>query len=453
MWLNPRVLAAYYTSWSVYGRQYEVNQLPAANLTHVNYAFATVDTSGNVLLTDLWADIQRPIIKNTFNNSDGLLKGNLGALFELKAQFRHVKTGLSIGGWGGSNGFSSAVSTNQTRATFVSTAIKMMLDFGLDYIDLDWEYPVAGGLGPHSVEDGRNLILLLQEFRTAFSFLVNSQMWHGASRPELSMALPCGQFQGRYDYLQQMGELIDYANLMCYDFVTPSSPLADHHSNLFSRMPGNYSADAGVRELIACGFPASKIVLGAPIYGRAFTGVSALQRPFTGVPTGTWGDPGVLDYKRILHQNVTIEASTNGSYSVLNSTELIGFDDTRVMNLKAAYVKKTGLAGLMFWEASADVPRVGLIPTAFKSLNMTNIPQNNLCYPDSPYLNVRLLSQCNQKSAIIDIFHPMAELPPVNLTSIAEAVPFGAVSHQMDRETKVLLWKKSQYPKSQALQQ
>ena len=447
MFSLQRVIAAYYTSWSIYGRNYEVNQLPAVNLTHINYAFATVNATGHVLLTDLWADIQRPVIRNTFNNSDGLLKGNLGALFELKAKHRHLKTGLSIGGWGGSGFFSAAVASNTTRATFVRTALEMLQDFGLDFIDLDWEYPVSGGPEGqlHATDDGRNLILLLQEMRLAMAGLVNSQKWYGASRPGLSVALPCGYFQGRYDYLQELGQVVDYANLMCYDFSGPSSLLADHHSNLLSRKSGVASADAGIRELIAAGFPSQKIVLGAPIYGRAFSNVAALQRPFSGVPTGTWGDPGVLDYKRIVQQNTTIEAATNASYAVHNASTLIGFDSTRVIHLKAQYALNKTLGGLMFWEASADVPDSGLIPAAKAALNGTiqNSP-NNLCYPNSPYKNVRILSQCNQKSFIRDDFVPIAHIPEVNMTSVQQASAFGAFSHQIDDFTKSLLkkWKK-----------
>lgn len=409
-------------------------------MTHVNYAFATVNASGNVLLTDPWADVQRPIIKHTFNGAADLLKGNLGALFELKAQNRHLKTGLSIGGWMGSRYFSAAAATNETRATFVSTALQMLLDFGLDFIDLDWEYPVSGGPPgqAHSNEDGRNLILLLQEFRLAIKGLVNAGKWHGSRRPGLSVALPCGYFEGRYDYLPELGELVDYAHLMCYDFVTPSSPVADHHSNLLSRTEGAVSTDAGIKALRAGGFPAHKIVLGAPIYGRAFLGAFALQQPFKGVPEGTWGDLGVLDYKRIPQQSTAFEVATNASYALQsNGSLLIGFDSAEVVGLKAQYVVDNSLGGLMFWEASADNPLTGLIPAAKAVLSEAStttaatpeLPQNNLCYPDSPYRNIRLLSQCHQKSLIRDDFVPIAEIAPVNRAAVEKAAPFGAFSH------------------------
>ena len=127
------ILSAYYTSWSIYGRNFQVPQRPFKNLTHVNYAFAGVESSGNVYLTDLWADIQRPDTQRHVG-ADGL-SGNLGALYEYKQENPNLKVGLSIGGWQGSAGFSTAASSNQTRSTFAKSALNLILNLGLDYID------------------------------------------------------------------------------------------------------------------------------------------------------------------------------------------------------------------------------------------------------------------------------------------------------------------------------
>ena len=161
------VLSVYYTSWSMYSRNFPVYQLPITNLTHVNYAFANVNTSGHVYLTDLWADVGRPDSSAWTKHA---LMGNLGAIYEYKRQNPKLKVSLSVGGWGGSAGFSSAAASNQTRKTFAKTALELLITLGLDYIDLDWEYPVAGGAADqlHTSNDGRNYVLLLQEIRGLF---------------------------------------------------------------------------------------------------------------------------------------------------------------------------------------------------------------------------------------------------------------------------------------------
>lgn len=431
-------ISAYYASWSIYSRNFQVSQLPFANLSHINYAFASVNSSGFVYLTDLWADVERPVVR--FQEKGGLF-GNLGALYEFKRDYPNLKVGLSIGGWGGSKGFSSAASTNETRSTFARTALDLLLNLGLDYIDLDWEYPVAGGPKGqiHSSNDGFNFVLLLQEIRELFTEAVRVGRWLGVLPPGISLALPCGQFVGRYDYLKEMGEIIDFANMMCYDFSGAWSELSDHHSNLFSRQEGNYSADAGIKELLATGFPARKTILGIPIYARGFEGCKNLTKSFTGPSHGTWGDPGVIDYKALNIRNGTctplIETGTNGTFC--HDTELnrvLVYDSVTAVKEKVEYVKEFGLGGVMFWEASADIydsPRDGLIAAVKSSIapfTLDRLP-NNLCYPNSTFSNINSSRNCTLKSAPNVGKFVAKPVRPVNMEDVKKAVPFGSRIH------------------------
>ena len=56
-----------------------------------------------------------------------------------------IKIVLSVGGWG-ADGFSQAARTEEGRALFAVSAVSLVETYGLDGIDLDWEYPVCGGL-------------------------------------------------------------------------------------------------------------------------------------------------------------------------------------------------------------------------------------------------------------------------------------------------------------------
>ncbi|HHV7525961.1 TPA: glycosyl hydrolase family 18 protein, partial [Burkholderia orbicola] len=53
------------------------------------------------------------------------------------------------------------------RENFAASAVEFLRKYGFDGVDLDWEYPVSGGLPGNSTrpEDKRNYTLLLQEVR------------------------------------------------------------------------------------------------------------------------------------------------------------------------------------------------------------------------------------------------------------------------------------------------
>ena len=53
-------IIGYYTSWSVYVRDYHVPDIPVDKINYINYAFANIDnTAGTIILGDPYADIDK----------------------------------------------------------------------------------------------------------------------------------------------------------------------------------------------------------------------------------------------------------------------------------------------------------------------------------------------------------------------------------------------------------
>lgn len=307
-------------------------------------------------------------------------------MFKLKKANRGLKVMLSIGGWTWSTNFPAAASTAATRSTFATSAVTLMKDWGFDGIDIDWEYPAD------DTEAG-NMVLLLQAIRDELDSYsaANANGYHF----QLSIAAPAGPTNYEKLHLADLGSVLDYVNLMAYDYAGSFSDFSGHQANLFPT-PDNanatpFNTDQAVQAYIDGGIPAEKLILGMPIYGRGFVGTAGLGKSFTGVGEGTW-EAGIWDYKALPKSGATVEydETANAYYSYDSSTqELISYDTPDMITAKVDYLQGLGLGGSMFWEASADrTDDQSLIGTSFNALGGLDSTQNNLAYPDSQYANI-----------------------------------------------------------------
>lgn len=296
---------------------------------------------------------------------------------------------LSIGGWTWSSNFAAVAGSDATRKTFARTAVRLMSDWGFDGVDVDWEYP-------QNTKEAGDLILLLQALRAELD------SYASRSAPDhhflLSIAASAGptQYQAyQGSQMKQLGETLDYLNLMAYDFTTRESKYSGHSANLSPNpeRPNTtpFSGRAAVDAYVRGGIPSSKIVLGMPLYGHSFKTVG-LGLPTSGVGSGHW-EPGLWDYKDLPRQGATIQYDqvADASYSYDQSIqELISYDTPQAVSKKVAYIKSSNLGGSMFWEASGDKNGSdSLINTSFRELKKLDQTLNYLSYPNSQYGNIR----------------------------------------------------------------
>ncbi len=93
---SNRNIVGYYTSWSIYARDYHIPDIPGDMITHINYAFANIE-NGQITLGDFYADVDRFYPGDTWD--PGALRGCFRRFQVLKEEFPHVKTLISVGGW------------------------------------------------------------------------------------------------------------------------------------------------------------------------------------------------------------------------------------------------------------------------------------------------------------------------------------------------------------------
>ncbi|GAP63111.1 chitinase [Ardenticatena maritima] len=378
------IVVGYYPSWGVYDSDYHVMDIDASKLTHINYAFANISNDGRCVLGDPYADVDKFYPGDSWDA--GALRGSFNQLRLLKEQYPHLKVLISIGGWTWSGKFSDVALTDASRQAFVQSCIDLFIkgEFGGSYgthpgifdgIDIDWEYPVEGGLTPGRPEDKQNYTLLLAEFRNQLDAL-SAQ----TGQPYLlTIAGGAGPTIINNMELAQMQQYLDFINIMTYDFHGDWENVTNFNAPLYyspndpSEDPINFNVHAAVQNYINAGVPREKLVLGLPFYGRSWTEVSpgpngdGLYQPAGRVGPGTW-ENGMLDYADIVaNYEPTYQKFFHPQAQVpwlFNGTTFITYDDPDTIVRKVQYLKAEGLRGAMFWELSEDVRGVPAPPTS-----------------------------------------------------------------------------------------
>jgi chitinase len=395
-------VVGYFIEWGIYGRQYFVKNVEtsgsAAKLSVINYAFgnvapASADDPGVVCkLADEWADYQRPWTAEESVDGQEVtwprpILGNFQQLQALKALHPKLKVSISLGGWTFSKYFSDAALTKASRERFVSSCIDLFIKGNIpdpgwggmggpgaaagvfDGIDLDWEWPGSEGNAGNIIrpEDKQNFTKLAREFRKQLD-----EYGEETGKDYLLTAfLPAdsGKIDAGFE-ADEIFDSLDFGTVQGYDLHGTWEPTTNHQSNLFTsnRDPADprYSVDKTVKAYVKRGAPSRDLVVGVPFYSRGWTGVGSasngLYQSSTGAAPGVW-EAGVNDYKvvKALTGFTRYWDRRAGAARLYDGSTFWTYDDPPVMELKAQYVRKHKLGGLMFWELSGDTPDGELI--------------------------------------------------------------------------------------------
>lgn len=205
-------VVGYVPSWAG-----NVSDIPFARLTHVNYAFVLPTSTGGLQAVENPSKLQSLV---SVAHANG------------------VKVLIAVGGWndGNDSAFESLAANATSRTNFVNSMLSFVNQYGLDGVDIDWEYPDAGG-------SSNNYSLLMQQ-------LSNTMHANGKLLTAAVVAVNGGSIQSNvFGY-------VDFLNLMAYD-----GGGSNHSTYDFAVQSINYWKGRGL--------PAGKAILGVPFYGRS----------------------------------------------------------------------------------------------------------------------------------------------------------------------------------------
>jgi chitinase len=329
-------------------REFDFSTIDVSGITHVNYAFANI-RNGEVVFDTTKID---GVVPNA---------GDIVELNSLKAGKPGLKVLVSVGGWTWSGGFSDAALTEESRAKFARSCAAFVKEYQLDGIDLDWEYPNQPGAGNiHRPEDVQNFTLMLKAVREELDLMAENEA--KGNHYLLTIATGADEAYVKNTELGELHKYIDFLNIMTYDFYNGWHNVNGHHSNYLSSARPEMDKNSVVNSVemhVNAGFPVEKIILGIPFYGRIWKGVKTEsdQILFNKAETVGMGIDYVDFYQNINANGFTRYWDDTAKAPYLwNPAEktFISYEDEESIKLKIEYLKKRGLAGVMFWEYSAD---------------------------------------------------------------------------------------------------
>ncbi|KAJ2745597.1 hypothetical protein GGI20_002032 [Coemansia sp. BCRC 34301] len=359
------IIMGYYPSW----KRAQSATVDWSKYTHVNIAFSIPRQDGTFTFEDDWV------------------------LPQMISQVRAggAKVLMSVGGWTGSNFFSTIVKSASARSTMISSMVNYVKTNNLDGIDIDWEYP--GRLGNtcnifDEANDTPNFLAFLQDLRTAFdtAFGVKQRLITLAVRVQ---PFDIGGVPAKD--VAAFAKVIDYANLMQYDinggWNTKTGPNAP-----FNFQPGEglqVSFVSAIDDWVNAGFPANQLTAGIGFYGRSTIASQDMTKdptnqyqpqqavvplgdsedaPWYDACAGSTANSGVWMWKHLRDQGVLTSPATAAAPWVRqwdpvsqtpwlfnpSTKQFISYDDPQSLQIKVNYAASRGLAGAMVWSANMD---------------------------------------------------------------------------------------------------
>lgn len=306
-----------------------MNEQDARRLTHINLAFGLI--RNGLLSMEQW---------------ENCLKEDMA---RVKGYNPDIKFVLSIGGWG-AGGFSNMAMTERGRRDFAESVGKVMDEYNLDGVDIDWEYPCNDSAEIDAdLRDRENFTHLMAALRRV------------AGNRIVSIAAGGGDYFVRDTEMDKVAKICDYVQIMTYDLRNGFDPEAGHHTSLYAGQfdeGGTKNTAYAVEMFHDAGVPYDKLVIGAAFYARCWHGVPDVNHGLMQQASTTGGGGG--HYSDLVAEKI----NKNGFVRywddqakaawLFNGESLLSYDDPESLTYKVQYLKEKELLGIMYWEHSCD---------------------------------------------------------------------------------------------------
>ena len=331
---NSWIKAGYHYS----GIEFPVSDINSALFTHLIFAFAYVNSSSYQL---------------SINSSDSQKFSTFTNL--VKHKNPSVTTILSI--WVGreqSTIFFSKLSKSYHRKSFIESSISTARLNGFGGLDLY-------GVEPSASLNMSVLGTLLDEWRVALDSEAKE-----SNQPRLLLVM-LGHHTPSLDSvsypINAMKSNLDWVHLKSYDYSTPTKTNVIYpQAALYDPSNQGINTNTAIKEWINRGFPVSKLVLGLPYHGYAWTLADPKDNRIGALASGPAVTiDGSMAYRLvkwfITSNGYGVDSTYNDTYVVNFCTigqSWFNFDDVEAIRAKVSYAKKMGLLGYSVFQVGND---------------------------------------------------------------------------------------------------
>ncbi|MEM9187025.1 MAG: glycoside hydrolase family 18 protein [Planctomycetota bacterium] len=324
---RQRVSVGYYASFA----GSPVDQIPWRRLTHVCHAYLRTDEAGE-LVTD---------------------KAMPSRVLTDAAHARGVKVLLSLGGGRTSAGLERVTADRPAITRYVTRVVKMVAENGYDGVDIAWEFP-------RNRETRAGFVDLVAALRRALD--IQAQRRERSEPFLLTAAVSPSGFFGKWIDVGAVIKRLDWLHVMTYDMAGPWSRTAGHHAPLF---PSPADPERGWRSVSIAmnywhkdrGVPRQKLVLGIPLYGRAYP----VTRRFAELDPELRKQHGTLTFAQVrtlVGRGWPADWDDQSKAPWLQTPDgkrlIIAYDDRNSVDQKAKWAKAEGYLGLFFYAIHQD---------------------------------------------------------------------------------------------------